>query len=200
MPGIDGAHEKAGVEGEVGRFRRRHLVAVARVGSMAELNELLAAGVDLDDGRFIAHRRIPIGAHFALEAPALAALPAAPFDVAVIASHRVDTKARVCVRQCHYSVPARYAGRRLDLRVSAETVEVLDGAAVVAAHPRGRKGDEILMLDHYLEVLARKPGAMLASTPLASARASGAFSRAHQQFWGDCCIGGESRWAVRVTG
>ena len=118
-----------------------------------------------------------------LEAPALAVLPAEPFDVAVIARHRVDTKARVCVRQCHYSVPARYAARRLDVRVGAETVEVLDGAIVVAVHPRGRKGDECLVLDHYLEVLARKPGAMLASTPLARARASGAFSRAHQQFW-----------------
>lgn len=183
MPGIGGAHEKGGVEGEIGRFRRRHLVPVPRVGSMSELNELLAAAVVVDDGRFIAHRRIPVGAHFALEAPALGSLPVEPFDVAVLASHRVDAKSRVCVRQCHYSVPARYAGRRLDVRVSAETIEVLDGATIVAAHPRGRKGDESLVLDHYLEVLARKPGAMLASTPLARARASGAFSRTHEQFW-----------------
>jgi transposase len=183
MPGVEGAHEKGGVEGEVGRFRRRHLVPVPRVGSMTELNELIAAAMDLDDGRFIAHRRIAVGDHYALEAPALAVLPAEPFDVAVIDSHRVDTKARVCVRQCHYSVPARYAGRRLDVRVGAETVEVLDGSAVVATHRRGRKGDEILVLDHYLEVLVRKPGAMLASTPLARARASGMFGHAHQQFW-----------------
>ena len=46
QPGIDGAHEKGGVEGEVGRFRRRHLVPVPRVASMAELNELVAAGDD----------------------------------------------------------------------------------------------------------------------------------------------------------
>lgn len=183
IPGIAGAHEKGGVEGEVGRFRRRHLVPVPRVGSMAELNELIAAAMGVDDGRFIAHRRVPVGEHFALEAPALAGLPVEPFDVAVIASHRVDTKSRVCVRQCRYSVPARYAGRRLDVRVSAETVEVLDGATVVATHPRGRKGDEVLVLDHYLEVLARKPGAMMASTPLARARASGSFGHAHQQFW-----------------
>jgi transposase len=182
IPGIDGAHEKGGVEGEIGRFRRRHLVPVPRVGSMAELNELLAAAMVIDDGRFIAHRRIPVGAHFAFEATALAALPVEPFDVGVLASHRVDAKSRVCVRQCHYSVPARYAGRRLDVRVNAETVEVFDGATIVAAHPRGRKGDECLVLDHYLEVLARKPGAMLASTPLARARASGTFSRAHEQF------------------
>ena len=183
IPGIAGAHEKGGVEGEVGRFRRRHLVPVPRVASMSELNELLAAAMNLDDGRFIEHRRVSVGEHFAFEAAALAALPVEPFDVAVLGSHRVDTKSRVCVRQCHYSVPARYARRRLDVRVGAETIEVLDGGLVVATHRRGRKGDESLDLDHYLEVLARKPGAMLASTPLACARASGVFRPAHQQFW-----------------
>ena len=43
-PGIEGAHEKGGVEGEIGRFRRRHLVPVPKVASLAELNELIAAG------------------------------------------------------------------------------------------------------------------------------------------------------------
>ncbi|MGH7751053.1 MAG: IS21 family transposase, partial [Candidatus Dormibacteria bacterium] len=41
LPGIKGSHEKGGVEGEVGRFRRRHLVPVPHVASMAELNDLL---------------------------------------------------------------------------------------------------------------------------------------------------------------
>ena len=39
QPGIKGSHEKGGVEGEVGRFRRRHLVPVPRVDTMAELND-----------------------------------------------------------------------------------------------------------------------------------------------------------------
>ena len=37
IPGKEGAHEKGGVEGEIGRFRRRHLVPVPHVGSLAEL-------------------------------------------------------------------------------------------------------------------------------------------------------------------
>ncbi len=44
LPGVEGAHEKGGVEGEVGRFRRRHLVPVPKVSSLAELNELVADG------------------------------------------------------------------------------------------------------------------------------------------------------------
>lgn len=183
QPGEDGAHEKGGVEGEVGRFRRNHLVPVPRVETMDELNELIAVAMAADDARFIAHRRITVGEHFELEAPALGLLPVEPFDTTAISSHRVDTKSRVCVRQAYYSVPARYVRRRLDVRVGAEQVEVLDGATVVARHRRGRKGDEVLMLDHYLDVMVRKPGALVSSTPLARARASGAFTEAHQRFW-----------------
>lgn len=183
QPGVKGAHEKGGVEGEVGRFRRRHLVPVPRVASMEELNERLMAAAAKDDRRYIGSRRITVGEHFALEAEVLRALPAEPFDVAAVISARVDRKARVSVRNCLYSVPARYAGRRLDVRVGAETVEVLDGAKVVAVHARSLKGDEVLVLDHYLEVLAAKPGAMPGATALARARAAGAFGPTHERFW-----------------
>jgi transposase len=183
QPGEDGAHEKGGVEGEVGRFRRNHLVPIPHVETMEELNELIAAAMAADDTGFIAHQRITVGEHFELEAPALLPLPAEPFDATTISSHRVDTKSRVCVRQAHYSVPARYVRRRLDVRVGADTIEVLDGATVVAAHRRGRKGDEVLALDHDLDVMVRKPGALPSSTALARARVSGAFTDTHQRFW-----------------
>jgi hypothetical protein len=74
-------------------------------------------------------------------------------------------------------------GRRVDARVGAETVDVLDGNTVIAAHARARKGDEVLVLDHYLEVLKLKPGAMLSATPLARARAAGSFTATHEKFW-----------------
>jgi transposase len=183
IPGIDGAHEKGGVEGEVGRFRRRHLVPVPKVASMTELNELILAGCMIDDGRLIAHRRMSIGDHFAVEAPTLRSLPVEAFDASVLSNHRVDTKARVSVRSVHYSVPARLARRRVHVRVGADSIEILDGATVVAAHPRGRKGEQVLILDHYLEVLAYKPGALPGATALAAARASGTFTPIHDRFW-----------------
>ena len=126
-PGIDGAHEKGGVEGEIGRFRRRHLVPVPKVASLAELNELIAAADRLDDDRVITGRPITIGAAFAIEATELMGLPAEPFDCARLLHARVDNRARVSVRQCFYSVPARYAGRRLPVRLAARTVEIYDG-------------------------------------------------------------------------
>ena len=183
QPGVKGAHEKGGVEGEVGRFRRRHLVPVPKVVSMAELNELLLAATVRDDRRHIASRRITVGEHFALEAEVLRPLPGEAFDVSALVTARVDRKARVSVRSCLYSVPARYTARRVEVRVGAETVEVLDGAATVARHARGLKGDEVLVLDHYLEVLSVKPGALAGATALARARSSGVFGASHERFW-----------------
>jgi transposase len=185
QPGIKGSHEKGGVEGEVGRFRRRHLVPVPQVRSMTELNERLAVAAALDDARHVDHRRLSVAEHFALELPELRSLPAERFDVSAVASHRVDRKARVSVRGCLYSVPARYSGRRLDVRVGAETVEALDGGTLVASHARALKGDEVLVLDHYLEVLAVKPGAFPGATALARARSDGSFGPVHDRYWAE---------------
>lgn len=96
----------------------------------------------------------------------------------------MDGRARVAVRQCYYSVPARYVGRRLPVRLSATSVEVLDGGSVVARHERAAgRYVEVLTLDHYLEVLKIKPGALPGATALAQARACGAFTQAHQRYW-----------------
>lgn len=152
---------------------------------MAELNQLLAAGAARDDERFIAHRRITVAEHFALEVGTLRPLPGDPFDVSVVTAHRVDRKSRVSVRGCLYSVPARHVGTRVDVRVGAETIEVYDGAVVVARHARGLKGDEVLALDHYLEVLAVKTGAFVGATALARARAGGVFGQTHERFWAE---------------
>jgi transposase len=183
-PGIEGAHEKGGVEGEVGRFRRRHLVPVPVFASLAELNAFMTAADVRDDDRRIAGRIETVGAAAARERPGLRALPADAFDPGESLSCRVDAKARVCVRQSYYSVPARFAGRRLQVRLGPRTIDVLADGHVVATHTRSlHKYTEDLQLDHYLEVLTRKPGAMVGATALAHARASGVFTAAHQRFW-----------------
>jgi hypothetical protein len=111
-------------------------------------------------------------------------LPDEPSGPARLLQARVDTRARVCVRQNYYSVPARYAGRKLPVRLSAAAVEVLAGPQVVARHERAAgKYGEILVLDHCLEVLRRKPGALPGASALAQARAAGTFTAAHQAYW-----------------
>ncbi len=186
QPGVEGAHEKGGVEGEVGRFRRAHLVPVPRAGSLAELNVMIAGGMAADDARRIAHRAQTVAQAFTVEQAWLHPLPAEPFDPARLLSAKVDAKARVCVLQSWYSVPARLARRRVQVRLGAQELEVVDPGSgqVVATHQRSlHKHTQDLVLDHYLEVLGRKPGALAGSTALAQARAQGVFTDAHDRFW-----------------
>ena len=184
QPGVDGAHEKGGVEGEIGRFRRKRFVPVPRVETMEELNALIDGIAAVDDARHIGQRFITVKEHFQLETGMLQPLPVEVFDSRLLLSCRVDTKSRVCVRQCFYSVPVRYVSRKLDVRLGAERVQVFDGPKLIADHARAvGKGVETLVLDHYLEILVRKPGAMPNATALARAKATGAFTPVHQQFW-----------------
>lgn len=185
VPGKDGAHEKGGVEGEVGRFRRNHLVPVPEFDSIEELNEFMAARDVRDDGRRIEGRARTVGVMAAEELPALRSLPVeGPFDAVTVLQCRVDAKARVCVRQAYYSVPARFAGRRAQVRLGARTVSVLVEGKSVAEHVRSiHKYTDTLELDHYLEVLATKPGALPGSRTLAQARTTGVFTEVHQHFW-----------------
>jgi len=171
QPGIKGAHEKGGVEGEGGRFRRTHLVPVPKVASIAELNARLAAHDAADDHRRIANRVATVGEDFALEQPLLRPLPVEAFEAGLTLTPRVDRHARVTVRQCHYSVPARLVGRQVRVLLRADELVVFDGRSEVARHERSTvRGSATLVLDHYLEVLVRKPGALPGATALVQAR------------------------------
>lgn len=186
LPGIEGSHEKGGVEGEVGRFRRNHLVPMPVVADLAELNAIMAAADAADAGRHIGRRPQSVGMMAAVELPNLRALPAEPFDAARILEAKVDTKGRISVRQSFYSVPVGLARRHVQVRLGAQNFEVMAAGRVVAQHERSlHKGTEDLVLDHYLEILERKPGALPGSTALAQARASGSFTASHERFWAE---------------
>jgi transposase len=183
-PGPAGAHEKGGIEGEIGRFRRRWFVPVPKAASLAELNARLAEIDAAEDARHIGQRAATVGEDFAAERPLLLPLPGEAFDTAAVLWPRVDRYARISVGKCRYSVPARLIDTRIRVRLSANQLEVFDGPELVATHPRLiAAGAEHLVLDHYLEILLRKPGALAGSAALAQARAVGAFTPAHQAFW-----------------
>jgi hypothetical protein len=184
LPGKEGAHEKGGVEGDGGRFRRAHLVPVPEVDTLAELNVRLVAADAAEDDRRIDGRADTVGTAFAAEAPLLLALPDERFDTALSLTARVDRYAQIMVRQARYSVPARLIGTRVRVALSASELEVFDGSRRVATHLRLiTRGGAQLELDHYLEILLGKPGALPGSTALHQARAAGRFTTAHEAFW-----------------
>ncbi len=110
LVGLGGAHEKGGVEGEVGRYRRRHLVPVPEVESWPELSELIAGGVRHDLERQIAGRSESVGQALVRERALLLPVPGEAHDASEISSPRVDQKALVSVRQSRYSVPVGLVG------------------------------------------------------------------------------------------
>jgi transposase len=183
-PGIQGAHEKGGVEGEVGRYRRNHLVPVPDVADLAELNRLLLAGCEADLARRIDGRAVTVGEAWAAERPLLLGLPAEPFDACETAAPRVDAKSLVAIRRNRYSVPVALAGLKVSARVGAREITINHGGREVAVHERLHgKSETSAQLDHYLELLARKPGAMENSVALRQERDRGSWPGCFDELW-----------------
>ncbi|MFH8577232.1 IS21 family transposase [Streptomyces zaomyceticus] len=183
-PGEDGAHEKGGVEHEGGRFRRKHLVPPPQVESLAELNERLAAIDIAEDARHVHGRPTSIGFDFEAERERLRPLPADGYDCGIDLTPTVARNSRITVRQCYYSVPAKFIGTKVRVKLRANELWVFDGRKVVARHPRlTRRYTYHDLLDHYLEILLVKPGAFAGASALAQARAEGGFTKVHEAFW-----------------
>jgi hypothetical protein len=163
QPGIDGAHEKGGVEGEVGGFRRTWLSPMSEVDSLAELNAKIRRWDTRDQQRRISQRRSTVGDVFADERTLVGPLPAERFDPGLVLHPRVDRSGLVTVRMAKYSVPARLIGRQVRVSLRASEVVIFDGREEVARHERVvARGGGSIVLDHYLEVVRHKPGALSA--------------------------------------
>ncbi|HEY2437942.1 MAG TPA: IS21 family transposase [Solirubrobacteraceae bacterium] len=184
-PGLEGAHEKGGVEGEVGRFRRNHLVPVPQLVDLAELNRMLLAGCEADLARRIDGRAVTVGEAWAVERPLLRELPADRFDASETATPRVDAKSLVTIRQNRYSVPVTLAGLKVSARIGAREITIDHAGVEVARHERlhGKFGTSA-QLDHYLELLARKPGGLEHSVALAQERDRGRWPDCFDALWG----------------
>jgi transposase len=177
------AHEKGGVESEVGRFRRTHWVPVPRARDLADLNEQLLAACQRDEQRTVAEREQPVGAALLVERAHLLPLAAEGFDLAEVSFAHVNSLGCVKVKTNAYSVPAQ-AGTAVQVQLRAAHVEIWHAGRRVARHERcyGRY-QEILDLEHYLDVLTHKPGALAGSKPLEQWRQLGRWPASYDEFW-----------------
>ena len=184
QPGEKGAHEKGGVEGSVGRFRRTHLVPVPQVENYDELNRLLLDACAKDDLRVLEGRVQTVAEDWAQEQEALLPLPPVNFSCVEVSEGRVDNKGRVKARTNHYSVPIGLRRMTVEVQMHARRVDIVYSGRLVATHERlhGRHG-ESLELDHYLELLWYKPGALSRSRPLMQARADGQWPAEYDRLW-----------------
>jgi len=176
-------HEKGGVEGEGGQFRRNYLVPVPKVRDLEELNRLLASGCDTEQKRTITGRSQPIGAAMAAEREHLLPLAEEGFDLASLHFPRVNAMGCVKVLTNFYSTPLAVS-TAVEAKAFSAHVEIWHEGRLAARHERcyGRH-QKVLELEHYLDVLVRKPGALAGSTALEQCRAQGRWPVSYDRFW-----------------
>jgi len=132
---VRAAHEKGRVENGVGYVKKNFLNGMELSGSLAGINA--AAWRWLDE---VANVRIhgetrqkPLDM-FVMEKPALRPLPAALYDVGRTQVVHATRRFRVHCDGNRYSVPAEYAGSRLNLRVYPDRLLVYHQQKLIAEH------------------------------------------------------------------
>lgn len=166
-------HEKGGVEHGVGYARRNFFVPLPVVADFAELNAQLRTACERDAQRTVAQQARPIQAMLAEERPHLRPLPAHPFACCVTRTVALNPYGQLTYATNRYSVPAERARATLVLKAFPFRIEISDGAAVIAVHPRCYGHDqEVLEPSHYFPLLAQRPGAFDHAKPMRQLRAT----------------------------
>lgn len=95
------------------------------------------------------------------EKAALRPLPAIRFNGARYKEAKVNSYAMVHFETNRYSVPTKYVGEKVTLKITATEVEIIVSNSMITKHNRiiGKNQDS-LNLDHYLELLLRKTRAL----------------------------------------
>src|ERR1700690_3058506 len=176
-------NEKGGVEGEVGHFRRNHPVPIPQANTLEELNDQLRSYCQQDEQRRIAGKPMLVGEAMRIEREHLLAMTAEGFELAETSFPTVDGKGCVKVRTNFYSTPLR-AGTRAQAKLLPAYVEIWQEREGVARHGgsfgRYEKG---LDLEHYQDVLEKKPGALAGSSPLRQWRERGRWPERFDRLW-----------------
>lgn len=184
LPGLQGAHEKGGVECGVGRFRRHHLVPVPKMETLEELNHYLLQCCKKDDERTVQGQQNPITTRWQEEVPQLRALPKEDFDASEVLTPRVDQKSTVRIKTNDYSVPVAHVGQRIEVRVSSNNVVMTKAGQVIATHARCYdRYQQRLNLAHYIPLLRHKPGALPGALALKQARENGAWPPCYDRYY-----------------
>jgi transposase len=176
-------HEKGGVEGEGGQYRRNYLTPVPKVRNLEELNQLMAAGSLEEQNRVIAGRSQTIGAGMIAEREHLLPLAEEGFDLASLHFPQINASGCAKVLTNFYSAPLP-VGNSVEVKVYSSYVEIWHQGRRVARHERCyERHQKVLELDHYLDALLKKPGALSGSTALEQCRAQGRWPASYDRFW-----------------
>ncbi|MFM8704276.1 MAG: IS21 family transposase [Planctomycetia bacterium] len=161
------ANEKGHVERLLGTARRRFLVPVPDVDSIESLNHrLLESGrQDLDErtrGRSGTKREL-----LRDDSAAFVPLPSRPFESRRVADGTVNSESLVRFETNDYSVPVRYAHRKVIVIATVDEVRFIYEDRLLARYPRCWDRERVFFEPvHYLALLERKPGGFDHAKPL----------------------------------
>ncbi len=161
------AHEKGGVENDIGYAQRNFFSPIPEVESFDELNAFLRQACLQDMQRCIRGHKEPVAELW--EAEKAFFLPLPPYDHPACTTRVVKPNPyiQVTYETNRYSVPAEYRDKQLVLRAFPFRIEILYLDEVIATHRRcfGKEQDVLDPL-HYLPLLVQRPGAFEHAKPL----------------------------------
>ena len=134
--------DKAKVESGVQVVERWVLAALRNhtFFSLAELNQEIAVLLEVLNNRPFQKLDGTRRSLFeSLDRPALKPLPTTPFEYGEWTNPRVNVDYHVDVERHYYSVPHSLLRQKVDVRVTAATVEIFHDGQRVAAHPRSHR-------------------------------------------------------------
>jgi transposase len=151
------ANEKGMVENAVG-YVKHNFLAGRPLTEFDSLNPAIRLWMDQTANvrQHARTRQRPVDL-FVAEKAALRPLSVQPYDCALVQSALVNSQFRVRVDGNRYSVPGRYAGRKLLLKLYPDQLCLYDTQTLVAEHLRSyERGGDLELAEHAKPVLERK--------------------------------------------
>lgn len=160
--------EKSNVENAVAIIRRIAFTPMPHVESFQELQEHITNRcIQYAKTHIIKGHDRTIWQSFQQERPNLLPLPEVALDTGFTETALVHPDLTVRFQDVKYSVPKAFAGKEVTLRIFPFNITIFYHGQEVYKHIRPIKRQEHqLILDHYLEILERKPRAINQATVL----------------------------------
>ena len=161
------ANEKGHVESLLGFARRNYLVPVPNVKDLAELNERLFHRFQQDLERTVRGKSAPKKELLLEDQAAMLSLPDREYDARRVETANVDSLSLAHFDTNTYSVPTKYAHRKVTVVATVDEVRLVFEDRLIARHPRSwERHKPYYNPIHYLALLERKPGGFDFAKPL----------------------------------
>jgi len=156
-------NEKGHVERSVEFIRRKAFCINDKFENIEQVNEYLIYTVNRLNQQQLSNSKKSANELFEEEQPFLYKTPV-NYEYAEINTFRVDKYSTISVKTCHYSVPEKYNGKMVTVKIFPLKIIIYSNHEIICKHNRNYGFSEwVLNINHYLSTLKRKPGSVLGS-------------------------------------